>query len=365
MANSSNKTVMCSVLFLDIVEYSKKPVAVQIALKERFNGYLSAATHSLSAEDRIVLDAGDGAAISFLGDIGDALEVAFRLRASLLNEAPDIEPRMQLRMGVNLGPVRLVMDINGQPNVVGDGVNVAQRIMGFAEPGQILISRTYYEAVAHLSAQYGVIFSYQGSRTDKHVREHEIYAVVKPGETTPAILPEASVASEGAAFPGWMQARSLYIGIVAVVMLLAAVLIFKPDGSDRRATVTVGPVVQTEGGAQPSVPTPSVTPPATATATEAAVEKQAGAAQPIQQLKSSVDKRGGAEAYVTVVCKNDKVRVFVDHSQKGSVSYDKLTLTLKPGNYTVLVKHDSGLLHKQKVSLVAGGSTTITPKFCN
>jgi len=45
-------------------------------------------------------------------------------------------PQLQIRVGVNLGPVRLVKDINGQPNIIGDGINVAQRVMSFAEPGR-------------------------------------------------------------------------------------------------------------------------------------------------------------------------------------------------------------------------------------
>ncbi len=73
--------------------------------------------------------------------------------------------------------MRLVRDINGQPNIIGDGINVAQRVMGFAQPGQILVSRSYYEVVSHISETYTKLFSYEGSRTDKHVREHEVYSV--------------------------------------------------------------------------------------------------------------------------------------------------------------------------------------------
>jgi class 3 adenylate cyclase len=80
-------------------------------------------------------------------------------------------------MGINLGPVKLVKDINGHPNIIGDGINVAQRIMSFARPGQIVVSRSYYDVVSNLASEYAKLFSYEGSRTDKHVREHEIYVV--------------------------------------------------------------------------------------------------------------------------------------------------------------------------------------------
>ncbi|MDD4912155.1 MAG: adenylate/guanylate cyclase domain-containing protein [Sideroxydans sp.] len=184
MEQRNNKTIICSVFFLDIVEYSKKSVAGQISLKERFNAFLSIAIRDVPVSDRIILDTGDGAAISFLGDIEDALKAALSMRSSLLGEGVRMEPTLLVRMGVNLGPVRLVKDINGQPNIVGDGINVAQRVMGFADPGQILVSRSYYDAVSRLSQEYAGMFHYQGSRTDKHVREHEVYAIGYPGDFT-------------------------------------------------------------------------------------------------------------------------------------------------------------------------------------
>ena len=93
MEERGTKTIRCSVFFLDIVEYSKKSVAGQISLKDRFNSYLSAAIRDVPMTDRIILDTGDGAAINFLGDVEDALKAALSLRESLLTEDPNIDPR--------------------------------------------------------------------------------------------------------------------------------------------------------------------------------------------------------------------------------------------------------------------------------
>ena len=54
------------VLFLDIVEYSKKPVAEQLELKQAFNRALATALEQVPQRDRIILDTGDGAAVTFL-----------------------------------------------------------------------------------------------------------------------------------------------------------------------------------------------------------------------------------------------------------------------------------------------------------
>ncbi|MBI3480996.1 MAG: PEGA domain-containing protein [Nitrosomonadales bacterium] len=218
MEERGNKTIMCSVLFLDIVEYSKKSVSGQISLKDRFNSYLSLAISDVPMTDRIILDTGDGAAINFLGDVEDALKAALSLRESLLNEGPDVDHPLLVRMGINLGPVRLVRDINGQPNIVGDGINVAQRVMGFADAAQILVSRSYFDAVSRLSPQYSGMFHYQGSRTDKHVREHEVYAIGYPGDKTTrrgAVMPMVGAQAENTWAGTMLRAKAAWNGAAA------------------------------------------------------------------------------------------------------------------------------------------------------
>ena len=151
-------------------------------MKDRVTALLSESLKDVAIDQRIILDTGDGAAISFLGDPEDALFVSMHMRDFLQRALVDaseaaIASELGLRIGINLGPVKLVRDINGQPNIVGDGINVAQRIMSFAQPAQIVVSRSYYDVVSVISDEYAKLFQYEGSRTDKHVREHEIYIV--------------------------------------------------------------------------------------------------------------------------------------------------------------------------------------------
>ncbi|HZZ91141.1 MAG TPA: adenylate/guanylate cyclase domain-containing protein [Usitatibacter sp.] len=182
MLDQANRTFICSVVFIDLVGYSKKPVTEQIRLKTSLTNNLSEAIKDIPVNDRIILDTGDGAAISFLGDPEDALFVTLSLREAMMREGMtstmvEASGEDSVRMGINLGPVKLVKDINGHPNIIGDGINVAQRIMSFARPGQIVVSRSYYDVVSNLASEYAKLFHYEGSRTDKHVREHEIYVV--------------------------------------------------------------------------------------------------------------------------------------------------------------------------------------------
>ena len=137
MFDHGNRTLVATVIFVDIVGYSKHPVSIQMQLRMRFNEIVHGVLGDIALNERILLDTGDGAALCFLGDPEDGLLVAHLLRDALL-QGKD-EPALQLRFGINLGGVKLMKDINGQPSVIGDAINSAQRIMSFAEPNQILV----------------------------------------------------------------------------------------------------------------------------------------------------------------------------------------------------------------------------------
>jgi class 3 adenylate cyclase len=171
MSEDLGRTRVCSVLFLDIADYSRRDVTEQVRLKQRFNAVLTSALGHVEPDERVLVDTGDGAAITFLGDPARSLYVAL--------EVFDNVGELPVRMGLNLGPVSLMKDLNGLDNVIGDGINVAQRIMSFAQSGELLVSRVFYEVVSLLSEDYASMFRAEGTRADKHNRAHEVYAMSK------------------------------------------------------------------------------------------------------------------------------------------------------------------------------------------
>jgi hypothetical protein len=50
----------CSVLFMDIVDYSLQSVEQQLKLKDRFKGYVTETIRDVPENDRVILDTGDG-----------------------------------------------------------------------------------------------------------------------------------------------------------------------------------------------------------------------------------------------------------------------------------------------------------------
>lgn len=231
MKDRINKTSICSVVFIDIIDYSKKPVSDQITEKECFNALLTEAIKDVAQNDRIILDTGDGAAIALLGAPEEALFVSLTIRDGIIRKNKESGYHLLVRIGINLGPVRVVIDINGMPNIIGDGINVAQRVMSFAEPNQILVSRSYYEITSRLTQEITDMFSYSGVKQDKHVREHEVY-FIKPTLDKNVVAEPVAPVTEQVTSPAtstrFVAAIACLIGIVAAGMLLPG-LLFAPE----------------------------------------------------------------------------------------------------------------------------------------
>jgi class 3 adenylate cyclase len=332
---SSSRTLVCSVLFLDIVEYSKKPVAEQLELKQAFNRALATALEQVPQRDRIILDTGDGAAVTFMGDPEDALFSALAVR-NMAAEVP-------VRLGVNLGPVRLVKDLNGQMNIIGDGINVAQRVMSFADPGQLLVSRSFYEVVSCLSRDYMNLFRHEGSRTDKHVREHEVYSVVGGAPMARRVAQTESMvhARDG----GWLAGMGP-LGLRRSALLAAPLAFFLVVG----AAVAARTMLDSSAVAHKRAP-----------GAEGKFEKK---------LTARLEKKPERAEKTPAAADSGRLElavlpwgeVLVDGKSKG-VSPPLRTLDIPPGSHTIEIRNSTFPSHVAKVNVKAGEAITIRHRF--
>jgi TolB-like protein/Flp pilus assembly protein TadD len=92
---------------------------------------------------RIVKTTGDGVLLEF-PSVVDAVEyaVAFQTVMAERNDGVPKDQRMLFRIGINLGDILIEGD-----DILGDGVNIAARLEGIAEPGGICISSSAYDQV--------------------------------------------------------------------------------------------------------------------------------------------------------------------------------------------------------------------------
>ena len=242
MNEKLNKTTICSIVFLDIIDYSKKSVSEQIDIKNQFNQLINHSLKGVDHDDRIILDTGDGAAIAHLGSPEDALFVSLSIRDEILKSNILSPMPLYVRFGINLGPVRLVSDINGQPNIIGDGINVAQRIMSFAKPNQIVVSRSYYDVTSRLTQEISQMFDYSGIKHDKHVREHEIYAVrlMKDQPATEAkSFSTFNLTKYLEPLQGFIKRLNWKYAALSLPAIVTCVLVIKSAASPNEPTITM------------------------------------------------------------------------------------------------------------------------------
>ena len=167
-----------SVLFMDIVSYSKQTVDQQAKLISLLQSAVNQSNEFQRANetDLIKLPTGDGMALVFTRDllapVQCALEIAGAIRAG-------DEPKV--RMGIHTGPITRQVDINGKVNIVGDGINIAQRVMDSGDAGHILLSSTMAENLQRLSADWPPCLKDLGVHEVKHGVRLQLYNLLKDG----------------------------------------------------------------------------------------------------------------------------------------------------------------------------------------
>jgi len=161
------------VLFLDIVGYSQQTTSEQA---RRINLLNSAVNQSLvyaaaKASDSVHhLHTGDGMALVFFTDVLAPAQAAIAVTKSLAGSVP-------VRMGIHSGLVLPQMDAAGRDNLVGEGLNTAQRVMDFGDAGHILLSVQYAEWLRHFD-DWSSRIQALGEGTAKHNQIITLYNLV-------------------------------------------------------------------------------------------------------------------------------------------------------------------------------------------
>jgi len=403
-----NRTFIGSVLFLDIVDYSKQTVQDQVAMKEVFIDLLIEALKHVGSGERIMVDTGDGAAVAFLADPEDALFTALSLRDAVeTGKGPVQAAPGFVRMGINLGPLKIVRDVNGHTNMIGDGVNDAQRVMSFSQPGQVMVSHSYYDIISRFSRDYSALFVYEGTKHDKHVREHELYRLgavedawnisEKMRDRSRAKQDDAVAAAQPVRSPGGKH-TARYVAIAAVLVAagllatLAGHKAMRPDPEPvpatlivKDATAAMKPVVapiEESGGTAPAASQPSANStvmqkPAAAISvqadqlpqesppvgyTSAKMESDAGAADKSKSVPAATAPAAPLKNGTLQLAIEPWGEVYVDGSKRG-ISPPLKSLNLAPGKHQIMVRNSTFEPYKLTVDVQSGANTTVHYAF--
>lgn len=359
----TNKTTHYNILFLDIIGFSQSPIIDQIEYRERFDAIVNAELKSVAPDDRIIVETGEGAAIALSGAAEKALFTAFDLCDGLAEDNRTHTLKLNVRIGINAGPVRIVKGINDQPTIVGEGIDVAQNVMSLAKADQILVSGAYLRNILSLANDFTQIFAYEAVTgknkgqdeaylihvaESAHKRQTEGYAV---SETKPENAEAAS--SESTQIEQPLAAREIATASSApskrtVIMIASSIA--------AAAIITLSLIFGHPSPKPVEIQTTAPTPAAAETAA-------APAPKPDTESSSKPANKPPVSSTATVqFAVSPWGEIYVDGVKKG-IAPPLTKLTLDSGKHTIELRNPSASAYQTEVDLKAGEKIKIKHKF--
>ncbi len=146
MAEKRVQRRLAAILSADVVGYSRLIEADEEGTRARLRSLHAELIEPKISTDggRIVKTTGDGILVEFASAV-DAVRNALAIQEAMRRRNADVAEanRIEFRVGINVGDVI----IEGE-DIHGDGVNVASRLEGLCEPGEVYVSGTVYDQVA-------------------------------------------------------------------------------------------------------------------------------------------------------------------------------------------------------------------------
>ena len=179
---------IAAILVADVVGYSRLAGADEDRTLSRLRGLRSDLIDPAIAahHGRTVKRTGDGSLIEFRSVV-DAVRCAIELQSGMVERNAGVSPekRIEFRVGIHLGDV--VEEADG--DLMGDGVNIAARLEGVAEPNGVCISGAAYEQVRDkLPHQFFDL----GDKDLKNIARPVRVFAVKTGSESAAPTPSSS-----------------------------------------------------------------------------------------------------------------------------------------------------------------------------
>jgi len=144
MTDEKVKRRLTTVLCADVHGYSRLMEADEAGTLATLRRHRTAITGLVERHDGRIVNTWGDAVIAEFASVVEAVQCAVEIQQEISNQEsdPPDAPRMQFRIGINLGDVM----VEGS-DIYGDGVNIAARLQELAEPGGVVISGPVYDQV--------------------------------------------------------------------------------------------------------------------------------------------------------------------------------------------------------------------------
>jgi adenylate cyclase len=217
MTTDKAKRKLIAVVHADVKGYSRMmgeddEYTVRTLASNRQEMYRLVELHGGQVRDT----AGDGFLVEFSSVVA-AVKFAVEFQREMKERNADIpeDKKMEFRIGVNIGDV-----IQDGGTIYGDGVNIAARLEGLADPGGVCISGAAYEQV---KKRLDVGFEYVGDKSVKNISEPVPTYKVLIEHSEPA---EAKETTQKAKPGAWWKSNLIAAAIIVVLVASVAIWYF-------------------------------------------------------------------------------------------------------------------------------------------
>ena len=176
---------LAAILVADVVGYSRLMGGDEAGTLDALKTHRKELLDPKAAQygGRIIKLMGDGALMEF-ASVVDAVAFAVEVQCAMRDRGADVgeDQRITYRIGINIGDVIVEGD-----DIYGDGVNVAARLEGLAEPGGVCLARSVFEQVKE---KLDLTFEHLGEREVKNIAEPvTIYRVALDDKAAALVTP--------------------------------------------------------------------------------------------------------------------------------------------------------------------------------
>jgi len=166
------KHQLAAILYADVVGYSRLTGINEEATHKKLDASLNLLISVITAQGGQVMNEAGDALLAEFQSVTAAVDAAIDFQNQMTERHVDEskDSRLEFRIGINLGEV-----IHSRGDVYGDGVNLAARIEGLAEPGGVCVSGTVYDQVHNRS---DLVFKDLGYQKLKNIANSvRVYAI--------------------------------------------------------------------------------------------------------------------------------------------------------------------------------------------
>ena len=202
-----------AILSADVKGYSILMADDEIFTIKMIKGYRSIMSHCIEQYNGRVVDSPGDNVLSEFASAVDAVQCAVEIQRQLKKENDRLveDKRLEFRIGVNIGDI-----VQDEDRIYGDGVNIAARIEGLADPGGVCLSRSAYNQI---KKKVGFGFENMGEHPVKNISEPvRVYKVLMAEEDAGKLIGIKQKASK----LKWILAAAA-VSIVIVVGALGGV----------------------------------------------------------------------------------------------------------------------------------------------